>query len=72
MKSKKIKPWEWILSLLITGTSGSIIWTNNSIDLFNKLGWALNPGQAFMVLGISFMFGLSWISYLLFKKGGYL
>jgi hypothetical protein len=70
VKRKRIKQWEWILSLFITGVSGAVIWTNESVDLFSKLGITLKPGIAFLILDVAFMFGLSWISYLMLKKGG--
>lgn len=67
MAKQKVAEWEWIVSILLAGLSGAIIWTNESVDLFAKLGFSINPGLAFFILVIFFDIGLSWILVLFLR-----
>lgn len=60
-KMPKAKLWEWIVSILLTGTGTAVIWSNESIDLLSKFGFNLSPGLNFIIFGLTFMTGLSWI-----------
>jgi hypothetical protein len=60
-KMPKAKLWEWIISIAITSLAGIIIWTNETIDLFNKFGINISPKYNIIVFGLIFIFGLSWI-----------
>lgn len=65
-KSEKIQAF---LSILLSVFAGATIWTNNSLDLLNKLGWEnINEGQAFVIFSLLFIAGLSWFVISIAKK----
>ena len=72
MKNKKIKLWQWIISVIITAVSGITVWTNESVDLLSKFGFIVEPGVAFIIFGLSFIIGLSWLMAIIMKRGNYI
>lgn len=73
MKKKKhqIRLWEWILSIGINIIAGTIIWTNNTVDLLVKFGWkTVNGGQAILFFMIIMAFSLSWFITIIMRKRG--
>lgn len=72
MSKKKLERNEKIqafISLLVSLFAGATIWTNNSLDLLNKLGIEnINPGQATVVFLILLTAGLSWFVISIAKK----
>jgi hypothetical protein len=64
--SEKIQAF---LSIVLSTLAGATIWTNNSIDLLNKLGWTtINEGKAFLVFASLFVIGLAWFVVSIAKK----
>lgn len=68
MAKRKVAIWEWIVSIVLTGTGGALIWTNETIDLLSKFGFNLSPGLNFIIFGLTFMIGVSWILTIYLRK----
>lgn len=59
-RKSPVKIWEWYASLFLTLSSAGIIWTNESIDLLNKIGIIVAPGTATLIFLLIATSGASW------------
>ena len=69
-KKPRVPIWQWIVSISIVIISATIIWTNESMDLLNKIGFNFTPGQAIVIIFLIMTFSTTWviISILRHKK----